>query len=127
MFKKIDPTVIKETSFIMMFSAIFSLLMQSVFLIVNKWDYTVLLGNLFGFAAISLNFLLMGITVQKAVLKEPEEAKKFIRMSQSLRLFFMFIVALVGYLVPVFNTLAVIIPFLFPRIAIAIRTFKIKK
>lgn len=119
--KKIDPTVLRETAYITVFTAIFSMLMQSVFLIIQKWDYTVLLGNLLGIIAVALNFFLMGLTVQNAVAKEEKEAKNLMKLSQSGRLFMMFAFALIGYLVPVFNAIAVVIPFLFPRIAIMFR------
>ena len=125
--KKIDPTVVKETAYITAFTIIFSMLMQAVFLIVQKWDYTVLLGNLLGIIAVVLNFLLMGITVQNAVLKEEKDAKNLMKLSQTGRLFMMFVFALIGYLVPVFNAIAVVIPFLFPRIAIMLRPFFMKK
>ena len=125
--KKIDPTVLKETAYITVFTIIFSMLMQAVFLIVQKWDYTVLLGNILGIVAVVLNFLLMGITVQNAVLKEEKDAKNLMKLSQTGRLFMMFVFALVGYLVPVFNAIAVVIPFLFPRIAIMLRPFFMKK
>ena len=119
--KKIDPTILRETAYITVFTAIFSMLMQSVFLIIQKWDYTVLLGNLLGIVAVALNFFLMGLTVQNAVAKEEKEAKNLMKLSQSGRLFMMFAFALIGYLVPVFNAIAVVIPFLFPRIAIMFR------
>ena len=125
--KKIDPTVLKETAYITVFTIIFSMLMQAVFLILQKWDYTVLLGNLLGIVAVVLNFLLMGITVQNAVLKEEKDAKNLMKLSQTGRLFMMFVFALIGYLVPVFNAIAVVIPFLFPRIAIMLRPFFMKK
>lgn len=118
---KIDATVKKETVYIAMFTLVLSVAMQSVFLIIGKWNYTVLLGNLLGYIASVGNFLLLGITVQNAVLKEEKEAKSLIKLSQMLRLIFMFAIALIGYLVPIFNLLAVIIPYLFPRIAIAAR------
>ncbi len=123
---KLDATVGRETKFIALFTAILSLLMQSVFLIIGKWDYTVLLGNLLGFFAGVVNFVLLGLTVQSAVAKPEEDAKKLIKLSQQLRLFGMLGVALIGYLVPIFHTIAVIIPFLFPRIAIALRSALIK-
>lgn len=119
--KKIDPIVIKETTYIFTVSVIFSMFMEAVFLIVKAWDYTVLLGNLLGLVAVTLNFLLMGITVQNAVTKEEKDAKSLMKLSQSGRLFMMFAFALVGYLVPVFNAIAVVVPFLFPRIAIMLR------
>ena len=119
--KKIDPTVLKETAYITVFTIIFSILMQSVFLVLQKWDYTVLLGNLFGIFAVVLNFFLMGLTVQNAILKEEKDAKNLIKLSQNGRLLMMLAFAIVGYLVPVFNAIAVVIPYLFPRIAIMFR------
>ena len=127
MMKKIDRTVLKETVYISVFSFVLSMLMQSVFLCIGKWDYTVLLGNLFGFIIVVTNFLLMGITVQKAVLKEEKEAKYLMKRSQTLRFLLLFAVAIIAYLVNVFNLIAVVIPYLFPRIAIAFRPLFNKK
>lgn len=124
--KRIDPTVLKETKYIGLFTFILSVLLQSVFLIIGKWDYTVLLGNLLGAIAATGNFFLMGLTVQESLTKEEKEAKNLIKLSQSGRLFMLFTIALIGYLLSVFNTLAVIIPYLFPRIAIMLRHFVIK-
>ena len=124
--KKLDPTVLKETLYILTSTLILSLLMQSVFLLVGAWDYKVLLGNILGIVAAVGNFLLMGITVQSALRKEQKEAKSLMKLSQTLRLLMLFVVALVGYLVPIFSTVAVVIPFLFPRLAITVRPF-IKK
>ena len=119
--KKIDRVIWVETAYIAAAVLIFSMLMQSVFLIIGKWDITVLWGNLLGSGAAVLNFFLMGLGVQKALGKEQKEAANVMKFSQSARLFMMFIVALVGYLVPVFNLIAVVIPFIFPRIAVMIR------
>lgn len=125
--KKIDPTVIKETGYIAAMVFIFSLLLQSVFLIIGKWDYTVLTGNLLGFIAAVGNFFLMGLSVQSSLGKEEKDAKNLMKISQSLRLLLVFVIALIGYLVPVFNTIAVLIPLLFPRIAVALRPAFMKK
>ena len=124
--KKLDPTVLKESLYILTSTLILSLLMQSVFLLVGAWDYKVLLGNILGIVAAVGNFLLMGITVQSALGKEQKEAKSLMKLSQTLRLLLLFVVALVGYLAPIFSTVAVVIPFLFPRLAITVRPF-IKK
>ena len=119
--KKIDPTVLKETGYIATMVLIFSLALQSVFLIIGKWDYTVLTGNLLGFVAAVGNFFLMGLSVQSSLGKEEKDAKSLMKVSQSLRLLLIFVIARIGYLVPVFNTIAVLIPLLFPRIAVALR------
>lgn len=125
--KKVDATVSKETAYISLFTIVLSVLMQSVFLIVGKWDYTVLLGNILGAAAAIGNFFVMGLTVQAALGKEQKDAKNMMKLSQTLRMLALFVVAAVGYLVPVFSTVAVIIPYIFPRIAVALRAVILKK
>lgn len=119
--KKLDPTVLRETVYILTSTIILSLLMQSVFLLLSAWDYKVLLGNILGIVAAVGNFLLMGITVQAALCKEEKDAKGLMKLSQSLRLLLLFVIALIGYLVPIFNTVAVVVPFLFPRLAVMVR------
>jgi hypothetical protein len=118
---KINDVVKKETKYIAYFVLLFSVIMELVFLILQKWDYTVLLGNLLSGSAVVLNFLFMGISVQKALEKDEKDAKNAIRASQSLRTFFLFVVAAVGAAVPIFNIWSSLIPLLFPRIAIALR------
>lgn len=124
--KKVDSTVIKETYYIAVLTFLLSVVLQSVYLVIGKWDYTVALGNLLGYIASVGNFFLMGLTVQAALDKDEKDAKSFIKLSQTGRLFLMFAIAVVGYLLPIFSTVAVIIPFLFPRIAVALRPVIIK-
>lgn len=124
---KLDRTVLRETTFIFGGTFILSVIMQVVFILTGAWDITVLLGNILGLVAAVGNFLLMGITVQIAVTKDEKESKKLVKVSQMGRLFLMLIVALIGYLVPIFNLLAVVVPYLFPRIAIMFRPMFNKK
>ncbi|MBQ8382344.1 MAG: ATP synthase subunit I [Clostridia bacterium] len=119
--KKIDPTVWKETGYIAVWMLIFSVLMQAVFLIIGKWDYTVLLGNVLGAAASVLNFFLMGLTVQNALQKEEKDAKNAMKLSQTYRTLLLLVAAILGAVLPCFNLWSVVIPLLFPRIAIAFR------
>lgn len=125
--KKIDSAIKKETLFVSAWVIILSVIMEAVFLIIQKWDYTVLLGNLLTAGFSVLNFFLMGLTVQGAVGKEQKEAKSAMKASQSLRTLMMFVVLIVGVVAPCFNIWATIIPIFFPRIAMVIRTFSIKK
>lgn len=118
---KIDPAVKKETLYIAVWVLIFSALMQAVFLAIGYWDYTVLCGNALGGFAAVLNFFLMGLGVQKAVTQEEKAARATIRLSQTGRLMMLLVFAVVGLVVPVFHTVAVIVPLLFPRVAIALR------
>ena len=125
--KKIDATVLKETKYILFWALILSALMQAVFLIIRQWDYTVLLGNLLSGGSAVLNFFLLGLTVQNALGKEAQEAKKTMKLSQTYRFLFLAVVVIVGVVVDCFNTWAVIIPLFFPRIAIAFRPLFDKK
>ena len=94
---------------------------ESVFLIIGKWDYTVLLGNLLSGALVILNFFLMGITVQKAVNKEEKEAKTAMKVSQLYRNLMIIVVTVIGVALKCFNTWIVLIVLFFPRIAVAFR------
>lgn len=118
---KVDATVKKETAYIAYFSAALSVVMQIVFLAIHMWNYTVLLGNLLSYIVGVLNFLFMGLTVQKAVMMEPSDAKRLMKSSQSLRTAGIFLAAALGAALPVFNTVAVIVPLFFTRIAITFR------
>ena len=108
--QKIDKTVRQETVYIAVWVAVFSILMQAVFLIIHRWDYTVLCGNLLGAAAAVGNFLVMGLSVQSAVQKDEKAAKATLKASQSLRMFALFVIAAVGVLLPCFHTIAMVLP-----------------
>ena len=125
--KKVDKTVIQETVFVFAFIFIFSVLMESVYLILGKWELSVLWGNLLGAFAAGGNFFLLGLTVQSALGKDEKEAKNRMKLSQMLRMLMLFTVAVIGYLIPGVDIVAVVIPFVFPRIAVALRYFFIKK
>ncbi len=125
---KIDKTVLKETAFIGIWTLIFSVLMEAVFLVIGKWDYTVLLGNLLSGVMSVFNFFLLGLTVQRAVNSGDEKyAKNLMKMSQSLRLLMMGAVIALGAIFDVFNLWATIIPVFFPRIAMIIRQILLSK
>ena len=125
--KKIDATVIQETKYISLWVLLLSVLMQAVFLVIGKWDYTVLLGNILSGVAAILNFFLMGITVQKALEKDEKDAKSSMKVSQLYRFLFLVIVVVIGMALSCFSTWTVIIPMFFPRIAIAFRPLFDKK
>lgn len=61
---KIDPAVRKQTERVAAGTAVLTVLMIAIFLILGKFDYTVLLGALLGFLTAVGNFFLMALTVQ---------------------------------------------------------------
>lgn len=121
--KSISSAVRKETKYIAVCVVILSVIMQAVFLVLQRWDYRVLLGNVLSGIFAVVNFLMMGITIQNAIEKDKKAAKTQMRASQSIRTFMLFAVAAVCVCVPVFNTVTAIVPLFFPRIAIAFRPF----
>lgn len=126
-----DPVVKKETKFIAVWEVIFSAVMQAVFLVLGKWDYTVLLGNLLSAPIAVLNFLLMGLTVVKTLEKQKEdddgkEARQYAKVSQTMRSFMIIIVCVIGYALPCFNLISVIVPLLFPKMSAWIRMMFVK-
>ena len=122
---KIDDTVRRETVYIAAWVVILSVVLQAVFLVVGLWSFDVLVSNVLSAAAAIANFLLMGITIQKAVNKEQKDAAQMMKFSQSGRMFMQFAAAAVGVLF--FNPITAIVPLFFPRIAIVFRPFIGKK
>ena len=118
---KVDPTVRKETSFIAVFVLVGSLAMEAVYLLLGAWTLPVLLGNLLGAALAVGNFLLMGLTIQKALGKSEEDAKKLMKLSQQLRMLMLLVGCVLGGALACFDLVATLIPLLFPRIAVMIR------
>ncbi len=121
--KKIDATVKKETLYIAALSMILAVLMQSVFLIIGKWNTAVLLGGILGYVTAVGNFFLMGLTVQSAIGKEEKAIKRSMMISQGSRFLMLIAVAAIGYLIlkNVPALIATALSYLFPRFAIAAR------
>lgn len=63
---QIDETVKKETLRIAAGTGVLSALMLAFFLLLKRFDITVLFGSLWGSSIAVLNFFLLGLSVQKA-------------------------------------------------------------
>lgn len=120
--KKIDRIILQETAYVACGTLVLSMLMEAVFLIIGKWNITVLFGNLLGAVAAVGNFFLMGLTVQSSVGREEKSIQTRVRFSLIFRELLLFAVAVVGALIPsVFNIVSLLISFFFPRIVIMFR------
>ncbi len=120
---KVDPVVKKETEYISLWVLALSLILEAAFLLIQKWDLSVLLGNLAGSAMAIANYLLLGVTVSRAVsLGETKERIALrIRSSRTLRLLGMAGLCALCIGVLKTNVYATLIPLLFPRIGLAFR------
>lgn len=123
---KIEPAVKIETKHIAIGVAAMSVVMEIVFLVIGRFDYTVLLGNLLGGGYAILNFFMMAVAVQKSVHRDtPEEAKLMIQNSYTKRLLLLVAIVIAGIKLPYFHWVAVVVPLVFPRITIAVKTLPI--
>ena len=118
---KINKTVLRETKYIAFTVIILSIFMQLIFIGLEKWDITVLWGNLLSGIISILNFLLMGLTIQKVVSSKDGNTRNVIRLSESLRTLMVLLAMIFGVVFPCFNTVTALVPLFFPRIAIIFR------
>ncbi len=117
---KPQKAVIDNTKYIAIVTVILSMIMQGVFLIIGKWNYTVLTGNLLGAAAAVFNFFVMAMFVQSAVEKDEKDARNTLKLSQSVRFLFLIIVATVAITVPVFDSVAALVSLVFAQVAVTL-------
>ena len=117
-----DPAVKKETGYTAVWVILLSVIMEAVFLMIRKWDFSVLFGNLGGAAAAVGSFFLLAVTVSRAVSSgKPEQAAQRVKASAGLRLIGMG--GICALLIGVFHTnvFATVIPLLFSRIGLMLR------
>lgn len=127
MFKNVDAEVKRSTRYIALVVLIGSLLMQAVFLLIGKWDITVLLGNLLGGATAVANFFIMAQTVAKALASgDPENASKKTQLSRSMRMLLMALVLVAGHLLGL-NLIAVAVPLVFPSVGALLSRLLLKE
>ena len=126
----LQPAVKKETKNVFLYTLIGCVIMIAAFFVMNKWffpenvpfDYTIFTGALGGLLIAVLNFLLMGLTVQKVAAEEDEKkAGQIMKMSYSRRMLLQIAWIVIALTVPVIFWAAGIIPLLFPSAGIKIK------
>lgn len=120
-FPKPQETVLRETKRIAV--GVFSMLaiMLIVYAALGRFSLAVLLGGLIGALYAVLNFLLLGMTVQKvAEMREENEelARMQMKSSYNMRMVIMILLIVVAFALPFVDGLACMIPMLFPRLTI---------
>ena len=118
-----DPAVRKETGYIAAWVILLSLVMEAVFLLLRKWDLSVLFGNLGGAAIAIGNFFLMALIATRAMTRgiesgKPEEAAARVKATAMARLLGSVLLCVILIAVFKTNVYATLIPMLFPRIGI---------
>lgn len=120
-FQKPQETVLRETKRIAV--GVFSMLaiMLIVYAAMGRFSLAVVLGGLIGALYAVLNFLLLGMTVQKvADMREENEelARMQMKSSYNMRMVIMILLIVVAFALPFVDGLACMIPMLFPRLTI---------
>lgn len=118
--KNLDPVVKKETLHILYGTAVIGAAVQAVYLLLGQWGLPVLLGGLLGAGWAVLNFLLMGMTVQKCVGLEAAVANSRWKSSYSLRTTVTVGVVALAILAPCFHWVPAVAAIFSPRVTIAV-------
>lgn len=100
-------------------TAVLGVVMDIVFLLIGRFDTTVLWGTLLGVACASLNFCFLAYAVAKS-LGKGKSAVGYMGGSYILRLFFIGAVVVFAIKSTYFNYIATAIPLLFPRVIITV-------
>ena len=120
---KIQKAILSETRHIALGVLLADIVMCVIFALFQHFDVTVVLGALWGSVFSVGNFFFMGLSVQKAMDLE-ESVKIYMHKNYALRMLFCVAGMAIGLLSPWFHNIAVLIPFLMPKIVIyAMRLF----
>jgi len=128
-FDKLQPAIKQETKKVAVYTVVGVAVMWVVFALLHvtlpdkvPFDYTVILAGLCGGTVAVLNFLWMGVMVQKAasVAGDEDAVKTLVKGSYSQRMLFQMLWVIIAIVAPVFNYAAGILPLLFPGTGIKI-------
>lgn len=115
------PEVANQFKEISVINVVLTAIENIVFLVLGKWDYTVLIGSLWGLIMTSAFFYLITVSVPKALRYEDVEmAQKAVKVSQMERMLVLGVGIVVALKFDFINAIAAIIPLLFTRISIGI-------
>lgn len=119
--KNMRPEVAQQFKEISKINIILTAIENLGFLVFWKWDYTVLIGSLWGLLMTELFFYLISVSIPKALrYGDTEMAQKAVRLSNIQRLFILGIGIIAAFKISFINATAALIPLLFTGISIKI-------
>lgn len=128
MAKKMDPIVRQEAAFVAVCVLAACVITQGVCIMVEGWwTLPVLWGSLLGGVTAIGNFLLMCLTVLKALEHDPKKAAQTIKLSQSGRMLLQGAMLILAGVLPCFNLWAAIVPLIIPTFAVRVRHWIVAK
>lgn len=116
-----SDVVKKEAGYIAAGTVLLSALVQIVWAVFFDYDLSVFFGGLWGGTVAILNFILMGLTVQK-VANEPDQlsAKRRMQASYQLRMMLTIFTTVLAIIIPGINWIMAAISLFFPRLTILV-------
>ena len=118
---KMRPEVAQQFEGISKINIVLTIIENVVFFVLGKWDYTVLIGSVWGLAMTSAFFYLITVSVPKAFRYEDVEmAQKAVKVSRLERMLVLGVGIVVALKFEAINAIAAIVPLLFTRISIGI-------
>ena len=116
-----SDVVKKEAGYIAAGTVLLSALVQIVWAIVYTYDSSVFIGGLWGGTVAILNFVLMGIAVQK-VANETDQmsAKRRMQASYQFRMMLIIFTTVLAVIIPGVNWMMVAVSLFFPRLTILV-------
>lgn len=114
---KLQPATVKELKHIAVGVLLGSAVMVGIFALCGQFSWSVVWGALLGSAVAILNFVYLGVSVQKAA-ANTDRSMLVMKSSYTVRMLIAAAALVVGFASPVFHWLAVIIPLLLPRVTI---------
>ena len=112
-----DNAVLKETKHIAIGVLIGDVIMCLVFVILKRFDLSVLLGAILGSVFAVGNIFYLGVSVNKA-LEKGEGGQSYFRKTYIVRMLLHAVCVIIAALVPFINTIAGIVPLFFPKLVI---------
>ena len=123
--------VLTETGIVALGQIIGIAVVVAVFAMLGRFDYTVILGALAGGLVATINFLFMAIglslAADKAQAQDAKGGKATVKSSYIVRTLVMFVVLFACAKSGYFNVIALVVPLLFVRPALAVAEFFRKK
>ena len=116
-----SDVVKKEAGYIAAGTVLLSALVQIVWAIVYTYDSSVFIGGLWGGTVAILNFVLMGIAVQK-VANETDQmsAKRRMQASYQFRMMLIIFTTVLAVIIPGVNWMMAAVSLFFPRLTILV-------
>ena len=116
---KLQQATKRETFHIAVGVLGFSAVMDLVFVLLKRWDYSVLWGTLLGGGFAIVNFLALALTVQRMAADPTEKRGKLtMQLSYTLRMLFTVFIVALAIKLPGVNWIPTVISLFFPRLTI---------